>query len=138
MAIIKRKNLYFGLLGVNLIWAWFFYIVWQFFRHLQHDKSETQSVNSPQKVPVNRLGQHSISVVLAQISLRKINSFAFHGVARAISFFRNWYADLVSDIWAELFIRFLVLNTHHFWRQFISDGTQSWFLSNTKYYVNDW
>jgi hypothetical protein len=45
---------------------------------LQQDKNEVQSVNSPQKVPVYRLGQHSISVVFTQISLRKINSFAFH------------------------------------------------------------
>jgi hypothetical protein len=50
----------------------------------------------------------------------------------SISFFRTWYTDLVSDIWVELFIRFLVLSTFLSWRLFISVGTQSWFFSNSK------
>lgn len=38
-------------------------------RHLQQDKSDAQGVSSQQNAPVYRLGQHSVSVVLAQISL---------------------------------------------------------------------
>ncbi len=68
-------------------------IVCQIFRHLQHDKSEAQGVSSQQNISVYRLGQHSISVVLAQISLRKINSFAFHFL----------FSELGMQIWSVTF-----------------------------------